>query len=56
VNEPSAGHAHDRQLASPPAAAGRLARIVAIAAELGADDVAADAETEQRRLEEARLL
>jgi GTP-binding protein EngB required for normal cell division len=36
-------------------AAARLARLGEIAGELGADDLASDAHTEQRRLEEARI-
>ena len=53
MNEPEAGHAS--QVASPPMAAARLARLGEIAAELGADDLASDAHAEQRRLEEARF-
>jgi predicted GTPase len=53
VNESGARHAS--QVASPPIALARLIRIGEIAGELGADDLASDAQAEQRRLEEARF-
>ena len=53
MNEPEARHAS--QLASPPMTAARLARLGKLAGELGADDLASDAQAEQRRLEEARF-